>query len=76
MADKTKLFQDLLNDLPETLAAFRDETKMMGKDLINSHIEKSNLVTRDEFEAQQALLTALIDKVGELEQLIKTTESK
>lgn len=74
MADKTKLFQDLLNELPETLAAFRDETKLMGKDLLNSQIEKANLVTRDEFLTQQAILEELIKKVSELENLIQNQE--
>lgn len=72
MADKTKLLQDLLSELPETLAALRDETKLMGKDLINAQIEKANLITRDEFLAQQALLEALIEKVNKLEQLMTT----
>lgn len=74
MADKTKLFQDLLNELPETLVAFRDETKLMGKDLLNSQIEKANLVTRDEFLTQQAILEELIKKVSELENLIQNQE--
>lgn len=73
MADKTKLFQDLLNELPQTLAAFRDETKLMGKDLINAQLEKANLITRDEFDAQQQILEELIKKVNELEALIKAS---
>lgn len=72
MTDKTKLLQDLLSELPETLAALRDETKLMGKDLINTQIEKANLITRDEFLAQQALLEALIEKVNKLEQRMTT----
>ncbi len=74
MADKTKLFQDLLNELPQTLAAFRDETKLMGKDFVNSHIEKANLVTREDFLTQQAILEELIRKVDELEKLIKDNQ--
>ncbi len=71
MADKTKLLQDLLGEIPDALASLRDEGKLMGKDIINSQIEKANLVSREEFLTQQALLEALIEKVDTLETLIK-----
>ncbi len=75
MADKTKLIQDLLGEIPDALASLRDEGKLMGKDLINSQIEKANLVSREEFLTQQALLEALIEKVDTLESLIKSNST-
>lgn len=63
-----------LSDLREH-SALKDLDKNV-KALLTSTLSRMNLVTREEFEVQQALLQRLRDKLGELEARLAVIEQR
>ncbi len=69
MKDKTPL-EDLLKSLPETARNIKEEADKVGRTLLESQLKKADVVTREEFEEQRAILRAALEKLAILEEKI------
>ena len=68
-----ELINRLLTSIDAALPVhqFTDEIKDTVKESINSVLHEMDVVTRDEFEAQQRVLQKTREKIDELEKKIK-----
>ena len=75
-----KLIDDLTRKLGEVLPAgagsFQDDVEKNIRATLQSAFRKMDLVTREEFEVQQALLARSREKLERLEAEIKLLESR
>lgn len=62
--------------LPESAALAGDEVRQSLKVFLESWLARMNLVTREEFDAQTALLARTREKLEKLEVLIAELERK
>lgn len=62
--------------LPESAALAGDEVRQSLKVFLESWLSRLNLVTREEFDAQTALLARTREKLEKLEVLIAELERK
>lgn len=62
--------------LPESAALAGDEVRQSLKVFLESWLSRMNLVTREEFDAQTALLARTREKLEKLEVLIAELERK
>ncbi len=69
-----KLARKLADTVPDGLASFRDDLEKNFSGVLSSGLSKLDLVTREEFEVQQAVLErtrekleALTEKLAQLE---------
>lgn len=72
LQDFSKQFSE---SLPPPLNTLRQEFEKQFYRGLSQVFEKMNLVTREEFEIQAAVLARTRDKVEQLEQLLKQLES-
>jgi hypothetical protein len=72
-----KLFEEISNKISETIAASpaRDIEKNV-KAMMSSTFARFDLVTREEFDVQQAVLARTRDKLTELEQRLVKLEAE
>lgn len=72
-----KLFEEISNKISETIAASpaRDIEKNV-KAMMSSTFARFDLVTREEFDVQQAVLARTRDKLTELEQRLAKLEAE
>ncbi len=66
MKDKNPL-EDLLKSLPDAAKQFKQEADNIGLGLLNSQLKKADVVTREEFEEQRAILLAALEKLQMIE---------
>ena len=64
----------LAETLPESLRAVRDDLEQNFRAILRSSLSKLDLVTRDEFEVQQAVLARTREKLEALEVRLKELE--
>lgn len=62
--------------LPESAALAGDEVRQSLKVFLESWLSRMNLVTREEFDAQTALLARTREKLEKLEVLVAELERK
>ena len=62
--------------MPERLRALREDVHDNFKAVLQSTLGRLDLVTREEFDVRNELLTRLTDAVEELEQRIATLEAE
>lgn len=62
--------------LPESAALAGDEVRQSLKVFLESWLSRMNLVTREEFDAQTALLARTREKLEKLEALVAELERK
>lgn len=62
--------------LPESAALAGDEVRQSLKVFLESWLSRMNLVTREEFDAQSALLARTREKLEKLEALVAELEGK
>lgn len=69
MATETieKLASRLASSLPDGLASMRDDLESSFRGVLKTSISKLDLVTREEFEVQQAVLLRTREKLERLE---------
>jgi len=75
---------DSLNDLtrkitsllPENVQQMQDDVESNIHTLLQNALSKMNLVTREEFEVQTALLARTREKLDKLEKLLRELEQK
>ena len=78
------LNKDLLSDLagkitalmPENVQHIQDDIESNVHTLLQSTLSKMNLVTREEFDVQAALLQRTREKLEKLEKLLEELEQK
>ena len=68
-----QLFEAIKSALPDSLA---DDAKNNVKALLSSALKDMDLVTREELEAQNRVLTQTRQQLDELSQIVKTLENK
>lgn len=69
------IFDDL-NSLGARLSKDQSEGASLIKSLLESRLRKLNLVTREEFDAQQSVLTKSLEQLAALEQKIEQLENQ
>lgn len=70
-----QLVQRLGQVLPPGLQAVRKEVEDNFRAVLASQLDKAGLVSREQFEAQRALLAASSERLAELEARIQALES-
>ena len=77
---KTELLDRLMEQLTSVLvqnhSANRDEIKSLFSSALNSGLARMNLVTREEFDAQSALLSRTREKLEQLEATLALMEQE
>jgi len=64
------LAKSLSDQLPSGLTSIKDEVEKNFKSVLQQQFSKLDLVTREEFDTQSAVLTRTRDKLEELEKTI------
>jgi BMFP domain-containing protein YqiC len=70
-----KLAKTLVETLPEGLRALRDDLEKNFRSVLQSGLGKLDLVTREEFEVQEAVLARSREKLAALEARLANMES-
>lgn len=68
--------RDLISGLPPLAGEMREEFERNTRAGLESLLQKMNLVSREEYDIQVALLERLQQRVAELEQRLKEAESE
>jgi BMFP domain-containing protein YqiC len=78
MADDTieKLAGKLAESVPEGLRSMRDDLEKNFRGVLQTGISKLDLVTREEFEVQEAVLARTREKLQRLEAKLEEIEKK
>jgi len=71
-----QLVDQLRELLPESAGRAQDEVRASLKVFLESALTKLNLVTREEFDAQAALLARTREKLEQLEALVTELERR
>lgn len=66
--------EELLKSLPDTAKQIKAEADSVGRSLLENQLKKADIVTREEFEEQRAILRAALEKLAELETIIAKKE--
>ena len=76
MIDKSieDLARNLAESLPESLRAARDELESNFRSVLKAGLARLDLVTREEFEAQESILARTREKLEALEQRLAELE--
>ena len=76
MADETieKLAGKLAESVPEGLRSMRDDLEKNFRGVLQTGISKLDLVTREEFEVQEAVLARTREKLERLEARLEEIE--
>ena len=71
-----ELVNEFLKALPEDLGRFREELGQNARAAFRAALARTDLVTREEFDVQAALLSRTRALVDELEQKVRELESR
>ena len=71
-----KLARKLAEAVPEGLRSVRDDLEQNFRSVLHSGLSRLDLVTREEFDVQQAVLARTRQKLTALEQRLKTLEGE
>ena len=76
MADQTfdELVQKLADAVPGGLASMREELEQNFRSVLQAGLNRLDLVTREEFEVQEAVLARTREKLEALEQRLQEYE--
>ena len=78
--DQKNTFDDLAKKitglLPSSVLQLQQDMESNIKALLQSSLSKMNLVTREEFDVQEALLQRTREKLDKLEKLLQELEQK
>lgn len=66
MRDNNPL-EELLKSLPDAAKQLKAEADNVGRTILNSQLQKAEVVTREAFEEQRQLLQAALEKLQQLE---------
>ena len=78
MSDKTieDLARKLAESLPESLRAVRDDIEANFRSALKAGLARLDLVTREEFEVQEAVLARTREKLEALEERLAELEDQ
>ncbi len=78
MSDESieNLARKLAESMPEGLRSVRDDLENNFRSVLRASLSKLDLVTREEFEVQEAVLARTREKLEALESRLKQFESK
>jgi BMFP domain-containing protein YqiC len=78
MSEKTlqDLAKKLADAVPEGLESVRSDLEKNFRSVLQSGLDKLDLVTREEFEVQEAVLQRTREKLEALEERLKELEAK
>ncbi len=78
MSDESieNLARKLAESMPEGLRSVRDDLENNFRSVLRTSLSKLDLVTREEFEVQEAVLARTREKLEALESRLKQFESK
>lgn len=71
----SEIVQEVMDALPPGLKNLPQEVKQNFREALQSGLMKMNLVTREEFDAQKAVLERTREKLEKLEQKVKELEN-
>jgi len=71
-----QLARRLADSVPQGLRSVKDDLEKNFRSVLQSGLGKLDLVTRDEFEVQEAVLARTRQKLEGLEERLQTMESK
>jgi BMFP domain-containing protein YqiC len=71
-----KLARKLAEAVPETLRSVRDDLEENFRAVLQSGLARLDLVTREEFDVQQAVLARTREKLEALEQRLQSLEQE
>lgn len=71
-----KLARSLADAVPEGLRSVRDDLEKNFRSVLQASLGKLDLVTREEFEVQQAVLARTREKLTQIEQKLDLLESR
>jgi ubiquinone biosynthesis accessory factor UbiK len=71
-----KLARKLSEAVPEGLKSVRDDLEQNFRSILRSGLSRLDLVTREEFDVQQAVLARTREKLTALEQRLQTLEGE
>ena len=71
-----ELARRLADSVPKGLRSVKDDLEKNFRSVLQSGLGKLDLVTRDEFEVQEAVLARTRQKLEGLEERLQTMESK
>lgn len=71
-----ELARRLVDSVPKGLRSVKDDLEKNFRSVLQSGLGKLDLVTRDEFEVQEAVLARTRQKLEGLEERLQTMESK
>jgi hypothetical protein len=71
-----QLARRLADSVPKGLRSVKDDLEKNFRSVLQSGLGKLDLVTRDEFEVQEAVLARTRQKLEGLEERLQTMESK
>jgi len=69
-----KLVKNLADTVPQGLKSVREDMEQNFRSVLQSGLGKLDLVTREEFEVQEAVLARTREKLDALEQQLKDLE--
>ncbi len=72
----SEIVQEVVDALPPGLKNLPEEVRHNFREALQSALMKMNLVTREEFDAQKAVLERTREKLEKLEQKIKELENE
>lgn len=70
-----KLARKLAESVPEGLRSVRDDLEQNFRSVLHSGLSRLDLVTREEFDVQQAVLARTREKLEALERRLSTMEA-
>ena len=71
-----ELARRLADSVPQGLRSVKDDLEKNFRSVLNSGLGKLDLVTREEFEVQEAVLARTRQKLEALEERLQTIEAK
>lgn len=71
-----ELFQRMNNALPEPVKQVQSEVESNMRQLLEAQLHKMNLVTREEFDIQKAVLLKTREKLEALEKQVAELEAR
>jgi len=69
------LARKLVDSVPEGVRSMREDLEQSFRDVLQTGISKLDLVTREEFEVQEAVLLRTREKLERLEERLKAMEN-
>ncbi len=71
-----ELARRLVDSVPQGLRSVKDDLEKNFRSVLRSGLGKLDLVTREEFEVQEAVLARTREKLDSLEERLRTIEAK